>query len=232
MSLNAKQVPQNGGKRLTPPLEAGAYPARLVTVTTLGIQEQRAFKGESKPPKLELMLGYELLDEFLKDEDGNDILEKPRWLSETITFSNLKSEKAKSTLRYYALDPDVKHDGDWGKLLNTPCILTVVPEAYRDKFNMERVKEKISAVSGMRAKEAAKAPPLVNEPRIFDFDSPNMEVYETFPDWIKEKLQKALNFKGSALDKMLRGETTSVKSESKIVQEPTLEEELEDEIKW
>lgn len=210
MSLNAKKLPSSGATRKQfPPMEPGTYPARLVQVATFGVQEQRAFKGEAKPPKLEIMLGYEFLDEFLKDEEGNDMEDKPRWLSEIIPFNPLSSERANSTKRYLALDPDDKSDGDWGKLLGTPCMVTVTVDEYQ-KDGQTRYKENIASVSSMRPKEAAKAPDLVNEPRVFDFYEPDLEIFSAYPDWIKEKIRSALDFQGSKLQEAL-GEKKELK---------------------
>jgi hypothetical protein len=205
MSFNANDSPiTGGGKKRTPDLEPGTYPARLNGVSVLGIQKQREYKGEPKPPKLELSLTYEFLDEFLLDEDGNIQEDKPLFRSETMPSNRLTAEKAKSTARYLALDPKEKHEGDWFALVGTPCTVTLVLESFKDRFGQPRTKNKITAVSAMRPKEAERAGPLVNPPRLFNFYEPDMEVYESFPDWIKEKLQGALDFPGSKLEAALQ----------------------------
>lgn len=47
-----------------------------------------------RPPVGYIMLTYELCTEFMKDEQGNDIEDKPRWLSESIPLLPLDSELA------------------------------------------------------------------------------------------------------------------------------------------
>lgn len=229
MSLNAKEVPMSGGgdRNRPDPLEPGTYPARLVQVLLLGTQPQRPYKGEEKPPKLEIMLTYELLDEFLKDENGEDIDDKPRWLSETLPFNNLESELAKSTKRYFALDPDVNHGGDWARLVGTPCMVTVIVEEGKGK-NAGRSFENISAVSSMRPKEAQKAPELVNAPRVFDFFDPDIEVFNALPDWLKDKIKGAVDFGGSELERLLSGKNDRAKPPA----DKKAKEELDDEIPW
>ena len=198
--LNAKHVPMTGGNTSRPPaLEPGAYPARLVQVILLGIQKQNPYQGQEKPPTLEMMLTYEFLDEFMKDEDGDDITDKPRWLSETLPLHNLAADKAKSTKRYYALDPNDEHDGDWSELVTKPCIVNVINKEGTGK-NAGRVYENISNVSAMRPKEAAKAPELVNPTKVFDFYNPDMEVFNALPEWLQNKMKEAVDFEGSALD--------------------------------
>jgi hypothetical protein len=228
MTLNSKQLPSaNAGDNKRPePLEAGTYPARLVQVATLGVQKERPYKGEDKPPRLHMRLTYEFLDEFLKDDEGNDVLGKPRWLSEEIPFYNLKADLAKSTKRYYALDPDSKFDGDWGQLLGAPCMVTVVQEADK-RPGYDRIYEQISNVSSMRPKEAAKAPELKNTAYAFDFYNPDMKVFESFPDWIKDKIRSAVDFGGSALEKALTDPKKPVKKDKLAPQEEDQEDKEE-----
>lgn len=201
MALNAKQATGGGSGNRPPALEPGTYPARLVIVASLGLQKQRPFKGEEKDPKEELLTIYELLDEFLLDEEGNEQEDKPRWLTDRFPFYNLGSERATSTKRYVALDPTLEHDGDWSELVGTPCMLTI----SKDEGKEGKVYNNITAVSTMRAKEAGKAAGLVHEPLVFDIDDPNLDVFGKLPEWVQNVIKDGLEFEGSKLDKMLQG---------------------------
>ena len=107
MALNATTAPVGAGKQF-PNMEAGTYPTRIVIVADLGLQAQRPFSGsDQKEPRREVLLTYEFTDEFQKDDDGEDIADKPRWLTETFPLYNLGADRAKSTKRYNALDPDL-----------------------------------------------------------------------------------------------------------------------------
>jgi len=204
--FNAKEVPMGDNNNDRPePMEAGTYGARLVQILILGVQPQREFKGEAKPPKLEIMLTYEFNDEFMKDEDGEDILDKPRWLSETMPFNNLAAELAKSTKRYYAFDAKGEYDGDWSQLIGAPCMVTVVVDEGKGK-NAGKKYENVAAVTAMRPKEAAKAPALVNPSKLFDFYNPDMEVFNKLPQWLQDKMKSAVDFGGSALELALEGD--------------------------
>lgn len=220
--LNAREVPSSKGGDFIrqEPLNPGAYPARLVQIIVLGVQEQRPFKGEEKSPKLEIALTYELLDEFMKDEEGNEIEDKPRWITERMPFNNLDTELAKSTKRYFALDPDEDHGGDWGSLLGVPCMVTIVVDKWKDKStNEDRFREKVANISAMRPKEAAKAPELVNPARIFDFYSPDMEVWEALPQWLRDVMKAAVDFEGGALEEALEGRPESSQKASEPKEE-------------
>lgn len=223
MALNAKKIPGKDFKR-PDPLDSGTYPVRLVQILSLGLQEQRPYKGEEKDPAHELMNTYECLDEFMKDEEtGEDILDKPRWLSETFPLYSLDSDLAKSTKRYYALDPDCEQDGDWAKLAGNPGMLTVVQNKGSGK-NSDRIYANITSLSSMRDKDAAKAPELVNPPKVFDIDEPDMEVFFSLPEWIQDKMKSNLEFEGSPLEKALEAHKDGEEGGSKKKGKSTTEE--------
>lgn len=204
MALNAKKIPSNSTFERPEPLDPGTYPARIVQIIGKGLQEQRPYKGKEKNPAYEIMVTYELLDEFMVDkESGEELPDRPRWIHETFALHPLQSDRAKSTQRYMALDPDMKYDGNWPDLIAAPCMLTLVQNP--SKKDPTRIYENVSSVSSMRPKEAKKAPELVNDPKIFDPEDPDLEVFLTLPDWIQDQIKENLNYEGSALEKLVEG---------------------------
>ena len=199
MALNAKNVQGNSKNFVKQEdLEPDVYRGRLVQIIDLGLQPQQPFQGKDKPPVQEIMLTYELCDEFMKDEEGNDIEDKPRWISETLPFYGLFADKAKSTKRYNAFDPTELFEGDFSKCIGVPVNVTVVNNVKGDKtYN------NVGNVAPMSAKKAATCPELVNPPKVFDLDAPAMEIYNALPEWIRKKIESNLNFQGSALQKAL-----------------------------
>lgn len=195
MSLNAKNAP---GASNIEPIEAGTYPGRLVQVLDMGLQTQRPFNGEDKKPAYEIGLTYELVDEFMKDDDGNDILDKPRWVSETMAFYNLEQEKANSTKRYMVLDPDVEYEGNFPALLDTAINVTVTKTPGKGK-NANKIYNNVSGISIMRQRDRETCPALVNEAVFFDLDAPDMKVFKSLTQWVREKIQSNLEFQGSRL---------------------------------
>ena len=222
--LNAKKAPKGNGNKgpQQEAIDAGTYPCRVVQILDLGMQEQRPYKGQEKPPVSEIMMTYEFLDEFCVDEEGEEIEDKPRWLSETFPFKNLEMDLATSTKRYYALDPKDEHDGDFTLLIETACMVTVVQNAGKGK-NAGNIYNNISSVSTMRPKEARKAAELVNPPKVLVLDEPDLEMLGSLPDWLQDKIKGNLEFKGSALDKALNGGGKPTKAEP---------EENDDEDNW
>lgn len=206
MALNAREKKFEGNKRVDQEaLESGTYPARLVQVLDMGVQEQQPFKGEPKPPVQELMVTYEFADEFIKDEDGNDVEDKPRWLSETFPLHPLDSDLAKSTKRYYSLDPNVEYEGDWTQLIGSPVMVTVVNNPGKGK-NAGKVFNNIASTSAMRKKEADKMPELKNPGKVLDLDDADTaDILLTLPEWIQKKVKDGLEWEGCAVQKALDG---------------------------
>ena len=164
------------------------------------MQAQRPYQGKDKPPAQEIMLTYELVDTFMLDEDGKELEDKPRWISETLPFYGLYADKAKSTQRYNALDPSGEFDGDFAKAIGTPINVTIVNNAVGDK-----VYDNIATISAMRPRDADKCPELVNPSKLFDLDNPDMEVFNALPEWLRDKIKSNLNYKGSPLEQVLNG---------------------------
>lgn len=200
MALNASKVETKFKKPDV--LEAGGYPGRLVQLIDLGLQPQ-SYEGKATEPAPEIYITLELSDEFLKDEEGNDLTDKPRWFSESFSLRHIKSEKAKSTKRYMAFDPALKYDGDWVKLLGMPVMVNLIQNP--SKKDKSVVYNNIGSLSAMRAKDAEKLPPLVNPIKVFDLDNPDMEVFKALPEFIQKKITSNLEFNGSKLQAALGG---------------------------
>lgn len=203
MALNARKIPNPNRGPAPDPIEPGSYPARTVQIIDLGLQTQRPYKGEEKKPAYEIMVTYELVDEFMKDEEGEDNLEKPRWISETFPFHSLEADRAKSTARYYALDPNAVYEGDWTQLLDTPCMVNIVQNAGSGK-NAGKVFNNVASISSMRPKEASRLAPLVNEPKFVSLDDEDVDKFLSLPDWIQEKIKEGLEFEGTVLARALK----------------------------
>jgi len=206
LGLNAKKVAHSGGSAgpKQDAIEPGTYPVRVAQVIDLGLQPQRPYQGQEKPPAHEIMITYEFLDEFCLDEDGNEDEDKPRWLSETLPLRSLQAEKAKSTQRYYALDPTESLDGDFTQLVGVAANASIVQNAGKGK-NVGKIYNNIQALSAMRSKDAAKAAELKNEGKVFDLDDPDLTIFNSLPDWIQGKIKENLEYEASALQKALEG---------------------------
>lgn len=201
MALVAKKGGNTGGNRVEQPLiEAGVYPARLVQIIDMGVQAQRAYQGKEKPPAQEIMLTYELVDTFCVDENGNELEDKPRWISETLPLYSIDQDKAKSTQRYFALDPQGEDGGDFSAQIGKPVNITLVHNPYKDKVYVN-----VAGIAAMRPRDAQKCPELVNDPKVFDLDAPDMTIFKSLPEWVQEKIKTNLHYQGSKLQAAIGG---------------------------
>lgn len=176
----------------------GVYPARLVQVIDLGLQPQRAYKGEDKKPAHEVHFTFELCDTFMVDKDGNDIEDKPRWASTSLPLYPLFADRAKSTKLANAIDPDQKLQGNFGEMLGMPLNVEISTDHKGDKTYVN-----ILGFTKMREKDAAKLEELKNPTKVFDLDEPDLEVFNSLPEWLRKKIQGNLGYQQSPLQKLL-----------------------------
>lgn len=231
--LNAKEVKSQGKSNYVEQdvLEAGSYPVRLVQIIDLGVQEQRPFQGQQKPPVQMLHITLEFTDEFMKDENGEEREDKPRWLSEEFPFYSLSADRAKSTQRYKAFDPNEEHEGSWPELLGLPANAMVTSYQLKNGPNAGKFRNKIDSLSAMRARDASKTPELVNEPKLFALEDPDLEVFLSLPEFLQDKIKGNLEYEGSKLQKLLEGGSKASKKEPtptpKAEEEEVVEEPVE-----
>ena len=212
MGLNARKESSGNSGDFVPQeiIENGTYPGRLVQIIDLGVQPQRPYQGQEKPPVHMIDTTYEFSDEFMKDEDGEEIEDKPRWISESFPFYGLDVDRATSTKRYYALDPKEVLEGDWPSLIESACNIVVGSYTRKSGKYAGQDANSIMGITSMRSKEAAKLPPLVNKPKVFLLDEPDMEVFGSLPEWLQDKIKGNLEYKGSKLEALLEGKEQSV----------------------
>ena len=235
MGLKAKRTKQvNNSGMSNPVLEPDNYPARLVQVIDMG---KRASFFDPEKINHEINLTYELVSEFMVDDKGETIEDKPLWLSETInmvdmpdhmTVSEIYADqfKSKSKLvqRCKTFDPKGELDFDLTELVGKPCSLTVVQYKKKD----DSLGNKIGAVTGlMKGMVIAE---LVNEPKVFALDEPDMTIFGSLPEWFQEKIKENIEFKGSPLETALAGGTPKPKVAKPVVAET--EEEDNNDAPW
>lgn len=235
MSLKAKRTKQVSNSGMSNPvLEPDNYPARLVQVIDMG---KRASFFDPEKINHEINLTYELVSEFMVDDKGEPIEDKPLWLSETInmvdmpdhmTVSEIYADqfKSKSKLvqRCKTFDPKGELDFDLTELVGKPCSLTVVQYKKKD----DSLGNKIGAVTGlMKGMVIAE---LVDEPKVFALDEPDMTIFGSLPEWFQEKIKENIEFKGSPLETALAGGTPKPKVAKPVVVET--EEEDNNDAPW
>jgi len=223
VSFNLNNQKKGGGGVPQDLIEVGTIPGRVVRIIDLGLQPGGSFEGKDKPNSYQVDVTYELSDVFMKDKDGNEDETKPRWISESFPMHHPSADLAKSTKRCNAFDPKHEHNYDLGKMIGAPVMITIVHKTSKGKTYAN-----VGNVSVMRDKDAAKCPELKNESIVFTLDDPDLEIFNKFPDWLKDKIKGNLEFKGSKLDILLSGGDAKQKEVPQETEQGTDEEEGEE----
>lgn len=217
MGLNANNIkmPKKESKfKPAEALDAASYPARVVRVLDLGLQAQKPYQGQEKPNVHMVDITYELTTEFLFDANGEEDPTKPRWISEQLPFYSLEVERAKSTQRYNAIDPKGVAGGDFTQLTGMPCVVTL--NQYKTKTGGD-IRNGVSMVTPIM--KGVVLPDLVNEPKTFILDDPDLEVLGSLPQWLQDKIKGNLEFKGSTLEEALTNPPAKVEKKEEPKEE-------------
>jgi hypothetical protein len=177
------------GKQKDVPAE-GTMMGRLVGLIDLGHQPGYEFGGETVKSNYKVTFTYELPGSMTADN-------RPHWISEDLNYSD--HEKSTMYARVQALDPtgELTASKESGyalqKLIGEPCMINVKHNAK----GWAKVAGVVSAPQGIPV------PELVNTPVMFNMDEPDMDVYNKFSDFVKDKLKGALDLNDTELGKAL-----------------------------
>lgn len=227
-STSAKKAPQVE-------LAVDNYPCRVAQVIDLGLHHKDVWddvrkeyvKAMDKAPVNMLMLTYEFTTEFMKDEEGNELEDKPRWLSEQFPVYALDSDLATSTKRYNAFDPGAsKFGGDWSRVAGEACAVTVAHK----KSGKAKIGNVAKPMKGMVVAD------LKNPVKVLDLGNPDLDVFNSLPDWLQGRIKENLEYPGSPLETLLAGGVVKVKDDKpKSVKEAVdvpVEDEEADDVPW
>lgn len=163
--------------------EAGTHMARLVGIVDLGHQPGFEWQGKEIPSAYKLRLTYELPDS--KTEDG-----RPHWVHEEVKSSD--NEKSTMYMRVRTLGGQFDNAAS---MLNKPCMVTLVENA-KGYIKIDGQNGVGGVPSGIPVAE------LENPTFIFDTENPDMDVFDSFPEFIQKKVtEENLDYEGSELEK-------------------------------
>ena len=170
MSLTVKAT-GGGDFELTP---EGAYIARCIKVIDLGTQTTTGQYGTKSQKKV--MVTWELLDNDVKMKDG-----KPFAASQFYTASLHEKSQLRKDLEAWRgkkFTDEELAGFDLNNVLGTYCYLQVVHSADGQYAN-------INSIMSYKGEK----PAGVNTPVAFDISNPDMEVFNSFSDKMREKIQ-------------------------------------------
>lgn len=201
-------------KSSIPNPEPGNIPARLVRIIEIG--EHTTKFGPKDQVYLHFNLPTRIIDAPDSDYHGKQHMVRTAPL-------NLSSSPKAGLVKDYikVLDPSFKVEvgASLSPLLGKAIYLTI------DNHETE-TGEFCNIMNTMGMPEGMPVGEADTTPFCFDFDNPDPDVWHKYiPDYLKEKIQKALNYKGSAVEAMVLkleamqgGQTESVRHTEEPVQ--------------
>lgn len=162
----------------TPP-PAGMHIARCYRLIDLGTQP-KSFQGQAKGEARKIMASWELLGED-RMEDG-----KPYTISKSWFLSMHEKASLRKDLESWRGKPFNREEEasfDVSKLLGAYCLINVIQEQGQDGNTYTKIGAITPLLKGMPKPDA------VNKNVIFDADEPDMELFGTFSDKMKETIQ-------------------------------------------
>ncbi len=155
----------------------GQYTARCIKVIDLGTQRTEWAGQEKWQPKV--MITWELLDDEVKMQDGKPFAITSQYTASlderSRLFADLTAWRGKKFTELELAGFEID------KLLGAYCKLQVVHNQVGDKTyaNFNAIMSTTDRPTGVN--------PLVK----FDVNEPDMTVFETFSDWLKDKIRSS-----------------------------------------
>lgn len=206
-AVKAEDVSKKG---TAPVLDAGVYPARILSIVDLATQPG---SPQYPDPKRKLEFRMECLDEFMVDEAGEPIPDKPRTFNYEVSYNEDGYMHEKSSI--YKLLAAIPNGFklSLADMLGAPVSLMLTKYTKKSGKNAGKDDNKIVSVLPMKAKDIPGAAPLVGKPLFFDFSEPDLEVFGKLfkgnPYAAQDRIKASTDFAGSLLAQLL-GEAPAV----------------------
>ena len=184
---NPKIIATNKSGAVYEPVEAGNYVARCVKMIHMGTITED-YQGTPKTAN-KVQLTWELPTEVkvFKEADG----EQPYVLSKEFTLSMHEKASLRKWLEAWRGKGFTNAESeafDITNLVGKPCMLNVIHTTKGD-----RTYANISGVSSMP--KGLTCPPQVNDSIIFSVNEFDQILFDSFPDFIKEKIRSSAEYK-------------------------------------
>lgn len=169
-------------------IPAGNYLARCYQMIEIGTVTENILGKQVVQKKVRI--GWEIPTELrvFKEENG----EQPLVISKEYTLSmNEKSNLRKDLKSWRGKDftEEEASKFDITKLLGKPCMLNIIHKPSKDGTKMY---EQISAITSVP--KGVNVPAPINRLFELNYDSFNSELFESLPDFIKQKMQSSLEY--------------------------------------
>jgi hypothetical protein len=196
----ALTVKQSAAKQDFGRVEDGTYPARIVQIIDFGMQietdwktnEPKTYEDGNLMIKPKAWINFELPDETI-EIDG---VERPRRYGKEYTISAHEKSAMAALIKAVDSKGTATNGGkNISGLLGLPAMLAI--------GSTSSGKAKVSGVSGVP--KGMQVGELQNEEVLFDLDNGTVEVYNTLPKWMKDRITNGEGFDSTKFSKTLAG---------------------------
>lgn len=167
-------------------VEPGLYVARCYSMIEIGTIEQD-YLGEKKSIH-QVNITWELPTEMevFKEEKGPE----PYVVSKTYTLSMHEKANLRKDLESWRgkgyTEAETKRF-DITKLIGQPCMINIIHEPSKTDSSKKYVR--VASISPLM--KGQECPPQINPTKLLSFEDFNWELFETLPDWIKDKIKSS-----------------------------------------
>jgi hypothetical protein len=170
------------------PIAAGTYAARCYQMIHIGTTEENILGQVKKLNKVRITWELPTETKVFKEENG----EQPHVISKEFTLS--MNEKA--TLRKFlegwrgkSFTEKEAESFDITVLLGKPCMLSIIHKQAKNGNTYAEISSVSSVPKGMNV------PDQINPSKELNYDKFDWELFETLPDFIKDKMKQTDEFK-------------------------------------
>jgi len=214
MSNKISIIASSAGGSNYEPIEAGTYVARCYSMIHMGTIKD-SYMGEEKFVN-KVRLTFELPTELkvYKEENG----EQPAVLSKEFTLSLSEKSNLRAFLNSWrgkALTEEDCKAFDIAVLAGKPCTLSVI---HKTSKVSGKTYAEIASIGGVM--KGMEVPPIINPQIVFSVTNFDQVAFDSFPDFIKEKIQSSNEYKALVI---------GGPSESEVSEPATIDE---DDLPW
>ena len=171
-------------------IPVGNHIARCIGVTQIGTVVENIMGQDKRMHKIRLT--WELpLETRVFDKDKG---EQPYVFSKEYTLSLSEKAKLRESLQSWrgkAFTAEELQGFDITNVVGVPCMLNIIHEP--SKKDPTKKYEALASVAALS--KGVKCPPQVNPSKIFSLDNWDSELFDTFPDFIKDKIRSSEEYK-------------------------------------
>jgi len=217
MALNKLTTGESNNQtfKKRPLLEAGPYEGRVLGLVELG-KRANTYEPE-KPARNMIRIMFEIPDQtYETTNEKGEAVQSTYVFKRDVTAST--HEKAFLTKLIKSTNPgmDVKKGFKVTDVVGQPVALVIEKSSFNNQQGETIEYNKAADISPIN-KKLLPLEESNRETMVFDFDEPCAETFAKMPEFLKEELKKALNYPGSAVQKLENGTSDPITNDTDAV---------------